>query len=175
MTRGASVVSPTAHPLYQAWGNSDIPMNKKLFGLIALILYACSGLTACSDDDDDNDSNSALVGTWEITHRVDWNERYGGDYNPEAWQDYSYAGERLKFNSDGTYIGYSCDPMYNDYNWEEYAHDKYKYSDGKLTIRQDGETYTATVDKLTKTTLEITGIDYEPYKTIQRLRYKRVE
>lgn len=147
-------------------------MKKQIFGLMALILCACAGLTACSDDDDDDDStdNSLLVGLWEIDAFVDWASNEGTPYDPEAWVQTS--GDRIEFKSNGEVLSY----VYDNGEWE-CAGGVYKLSGNTLTMWNDeGEKMEGTVDVLNESTFISTirerenGIDF-----IGRERYHRVK
>ncbi len=175
MTRGASVVSPTTHPLYQAWGNSDIPMNKKLFGLIALILYACSGLTACSDDDDapKPDAPASIVGLWQEIGYIHWEERFGTEYDPDAW--ITEDDMALEFTDTGRLLFLEM----SNGEWTPYM-DPFEYTlTGKdLMYSLIGNTHTlrCTVEELTETTLIIgdNSSDPEEGRVIHLKKYRRI-
>ena len=152
-------------------------MKKQIFGLMALILCACAGLTACSDDDDDD--NNGIVGLWEQTHFLEWGEDYSdGPYNPEAWKE--EGGFRLEFTSDGKMIQYSFEKGQWILHKDE-IEQTYTVSDNKLIVtsydKEENERYTETesIDEINSNTLIITERDYDPGLCIYRYKFRRVK
>ena len=71
-------------------------MKKYLFILIALVATSFA-FVSCSSDDDDDQYNSAIVGTWKLTH---FKASESGPYISWPFKT-TYAS----FKSDGTYYG----------------------------------------------------------------------
>ena len=157
-------------------------MKKQIFGLMALILCACSGLTACSDDDDDdnNGAHSTLVGTWECTGNVEWTSHSSKPYDPEAWE--LLEKQRLELTSDGKITWYE----WENGKWEWSERGTYTFGDNKIIQKiynyngytDDSGEYDQTiwsVDELSNNTLIITSTDYEDGgKWIDRYRFKKI-
>ncbi len=144
-------------------------MKKQIFGLMALILCACAGLTACSDDDND-DIKSGIVGLWQETHCIDWTEGYDGQYNPEAWEEESDA--RVEFKENGTAVFHE---YYNGI-WNYEGEVSYKISGNNILFDDNyAGPETTTIDELTNSTLIVTEKGNDDGRTfIVRTKFARI-
>ena len=93
--------------------------------------------------------NSMIIGTWRLDHEEWW--EYEGDHGIEE------GGERLTFNSDGTYIELGDD--YNRYTGTYWITNK-----KELIMREENSYYsyndTLIIETLTKTDLIMLWEDY---------------
>lgn len=150
----------------------------KKFATLLVLLFTAVTFTSCSDDDGPG-STADLIGTWESVSKIEW-EKIDGDLIYGSEDEVSYASLRIVFDEDG-----SCS-MYNRYgqsgSWvsDGYSY-SYKYSGGKLVItdKEDGESRSAKVIKLTETTLVVEEKDSyredgELYEEYTKVTFKKV-
>lgn len=128
--------------------------------LLAFVLPLGMLTTSCSDDDDDKvpGSKSELVGKWKLTSEEYWYKENGQiveTSNGKQDVNYNYT---IEFKADGTCV-------VTDEGYTESA--EWKYSGGKIYVKEDDENWSdvdegATVLKLTDTVLEVES--HEKYK-----------
>ena len=116
---------------------------KKLYSTIMLLamMVAAVSFTACGGDDDDKGGTDAsIVGVWECTY-------YDMHSNIPNYTKQTDVGDRVRFNSDGTY---STDKETG----------KWKKEGNTLTLMLDAEVVIPVnykIEKLTATELELSG------------------
>ena len=101
--------------------------------MLGLLMFAAVNFSACSSDDDDAPSSSPeLVGLWEIVDVESWTK-----YDGEIYDDVEVENEnvRIKFNSDGSWVGYE---LYGG-EWELNSAGTWDYINGKLYITEEQE------------------------------------
>lgn len=116
-------------------------MKKKLLNgwLVCLCMALCTGFTACSDDEGgiDGNANELILGKWELTYSKGY-EIWDGER--DSW-DEPEGGEYIEFNADGTAT------RSDDSGWSN-SGVKWSISGNKLTLTDDGESFTATITTL---------------------------
>ena len=104
----------------------------RIIGMAVVAIIMSVNFAACGDDDDDF-STADLEGLWEGISS-DFVEKENGQVIDEGTEDLS--DQRMKFNSDGTVIGY----YKTNGRWEmEDEVGTWSYKDGKLYTSVEGE------------------------------------
>lgn len=151
-------------------------MDMKFYGLMVLILCACAGFTACSDDDDDNpkpDAPASIVGLWQETGYIHWEERFGTEYDPDTW--ITEDDMALEFTNAGRLLFLEQ----RDGEWTPYmAPFEYSLAGNILTysLANSATTLRSTIEELTETTLIIgdNSSDPEQGRVIHLEKYRRI-
>ena len=74
--------------------------------MLGLLMFAAVNFSACSSSDDEEEvlgSSSDLVGLWESVSMEGWTKLNGEIYDGVEMENEKV---RIKFNADGTWIGY---------------------------------------------------------------------
>ena len=131
-------------------------------------MFAAVNFSACSSDDDDaSGSSSELVGLWESVSFEVWEKEDGEIVYEYEWEDGDGGGDRVKLNSNGTFVTYE----YYNYSgkWVLCDTGTWEYKNGKIYMTFDyGEyeeevTEVATVKELTSTRLVIEAYEKDGY------------
>ncbi|MDR0989338.1 MAG: lipocalin family protein [Prevotellaceae bacterium] len=120
---------------------------KKIYslGLMALLLLLPVGFGSCSDDDEGTGSASMLVGTWETVYQFLQEKENGIVVDEEE----NTERVRVTFNEDGTYDS----AEYYNGEWDWNFEGTWSYTNGKLTVIEDGDSFLLTVKTLTASKL----------------------
>ena len=105
-------------------------MKKVLFALL-MISATAMVFTSCKKDKDD-DNGGSIVGTWKLTKGVEYYLVDGKLQGEKQEDDLSDENFVITFTSNGKYT------TKQDGSVEDEG--TYSYSDGKLTIKYDGDT-----------------------------------